>query len=83
MVPPKVLVVDDSPASRLSITSLLQELGARVSLATDGAEALRLSRGSRFDLIIADVEMPELNGFDLCERLKNSPSTLRIRRFIR
>ncbi len=59
----KILVVDDSPTERFFLSSLLTKHGYRVELAEDGNEALEKARLVRPDLIIMDVVMPGLNGF--------------------
>jgi putative two-component system response regulator len=70
-----ILVVDDSPIVRKALTRQLEKYGASVSQAEDGQQGLQAAYEGSFDLIITDVEMPHLNGFGLCERLKDNPST--------
>jgi CheY-like chemotaxis protein len=66
----RALVIDDSRAIREAMTSMLGREGWIVDVAEDGAHALELTRQSRYDLIITDLEMPELGGFELISRLR-------------
>jgi chemotaxis protein histidine kinase CheA len=66
----RALVVDDSRAIREAMTSMLGREGWIVDVAEDGAHALALTRQSRYDLVVTDLEMPELGGFDLIARLR-------------
>lgn len=67
-----VLVVDDSITTRTLEESILTSAGYDVVTAGDGAEAWRLLRRSRFDLVVSDVEMPGLDGFELCAKIRAS-----------
>lgn len=69
-----ILVVDDTPAN-LSLLSGLLSPRWRVLLAPSGAKALELARRQAPDLIVLDVMMPELDGFEVCRRLKADPAT--------
>ena len=66
----RALVVDDSRAIREAMTSMLGREGWIVDVAEDGARALQMTRQLRYDLVITDLEMPELNGFDLIQELR-------------
>ena len=70
-----VLVVEDSPAQREMITDLLRGSGLDVSVATDGVEALEQIKSQQPDIVILDIVMPRMNGYELCRRLKNDPRT--------
>ena len=67
----RALVVDDSRAIREAMTSMLGREGWIVDVAEDGAHALELTRQSRYDLVVTDLEMPELGGFELIARLRD------------
>src|SRR6185503_7999352 len=73
-----ILVVDDDPSIRSLLRQELESQRYRVREAADGEEALAAVRAERPDLIILDVMMPGLNGFDVAAVLKNDPQTLRI-----
>jgi DNA-binding response OmpR family regulator len=73
-----VLVVDDDPNIRSLLQQELSEAGYRVRLAEDGRQALSLIREETPGLVILDVMMPEMNGFDVAAVLKNDPATMDI-----
>lgn len=71
----KVLVVEDSPPQREMISTLLQKSGLNVILASDGVEALEQIQKDCPDIIVLDIVMPRMNGYELCRRLKDNPKT--------
>ncbi|MUM77404.1 response regulator [Pseudodesulfovibrio sp. F-1] len=71
----RILVVDDSVSVRYALEKHLTEAGFDVSLAEDGAEALAKAVEGEFDLVITDVDMPRMDGFELCRRLKEEFKT--------
>ena len=73
-----VLVVDDDQNIRSLLNQELSEAGYRVRLAEDGRKALALIREETPGLVILDVMMPEMNGFDVAAVLKNDPVTMDI-----
>jgi len=68
----KVLIVDDFPAMRHSIQVLMSAKGYDATEANNGLEALSVLEKESFDLIITDLVMPEMDGFDLCEKVKSN-----------
>jgi two-component system chemotaxis sensor kinase CheA len=64
-------VVDDSFTTRTLEKSILEAHGFDVQIAVDGVEALSLLRSQQIDLVIADVEMPRMDGFELLEQVKS------------
>jgi signal transduction histidine kinase/CheY-like chemotaxis protein len=75
---PSILVVDDDPHIRELLNQEFTEAGFRVRMAGNGREALGEVRRERPDLVVLDVMMPEINGFDVAAVLKNDPQTLDI-----
>ncbi|KST65381.1 hybrid sensor histidine kinase/response regulator [Mastigocoleus testarum] len=73
-----ILIVDDSPDNLLVLFSYLEEKGFKVLLAEDGESALQIAQSKTPDLILLDVLMPEIDGFETCRRLKAKPSTREI-----
>lgn len=71
---PTVLVVDDTPAN-LNLLAQVLNKQYRVQLATSGAKALQIAERSLPDLILLDVMMPELDGYEVCRRLKDGAAT--------
>ncbi|MGX9862146.1 transporter substrate-binding domain-containing protein [Pseudomonas moraviensis] len=68
--PLHVLVVDDHPANRLLMCQQLEFLGHRFSIAEDGRSGLELWQAEHFDLVIADCNMPVMNGYDLTRAIR-------------
>ncbi|MFQ6100537.1 MAG: response regulator transcription factor [Anaerolineae bacterium] len=73
-----ILVVDDEPRLRDGIRMTLEEAGYRVLLANDGIEALAVLRSQPVDLILADVAMPRMNGYQLYQRMRENPQWVAI-----
>jgi two-component system OmpR family response regulator len=67
---PQVLVVDDEPNIRELVQVALKFHGCAVSTGANGADALRLAESARPDLIVLDVVLPDLDGFEVCRRLR-------------
>ena len=70
----RFLIVDDFATMRRVVRGLLREIGyANAAEAEDGAQALALLKGSRFDFIVSDINMPVMNGFELLRCVKSDP----------
>jgi signal transduction histidine kinase len=78
MAAPLILVVDDNPLNVEPLCDLLSAMGYRVDQALDGPTALRITRERAPDLILLDIMMPGMNGFEVCAQLKGDPATARI-----
>jgi len=74
-VSPRVLVVDDDPEVVAAVGEALQDEGYRVETATDGATALKSVLEAPPDLIVLDVRMPNLNGWEFCEIVRRQSHT--------
>ena len=72
---PTILIADDTPANLGVVVDSLTERGFRVLVALDGAEALERAQFSQPDLILLDVKMPGIDGFETCRRLKMDDRT--------
>jgi two-component system chemotaxis sensor kinase CheA len=66
----RILVVEDSITSRMLVKGMLESAGYTVSTAVDGVDAFTTLRSGGFDLVVSDVEMPRLNGFDLTMKIR-------------
>ncbi len=73
--PPRILVVDDQPVNLTVMRKKLERDGMQVILATRGAECLDLAGSEQPDLILLDVMMPEMDGVEVCRRLKAADAT--------
>jgi len=71
---PRILVADDNRVTAMMVAHLLREAGHEVLSARDGDEALRLAARERPDLLVLDVLMPELDGFEVVRRLREDPA---------
>ncbi len=70
-----ILVVDDSPMLREMISGLLDKTGLTISVAKDGQEAKEKIAANPPDLVVLDVVMPNMNGYELCRWVKSDPAT--------
>ena len=74
--PSKILVVDDNDQNRELLEAHVQDLsGVTVISAVDGTDALEAVAREHPDLILLDIMMPKMSGFEVCRRLKSDPST--------
>jgi PAS domain S-box-containing protein len=71
----RILVVDDSPIELKLTARILGQAGYEIIPATSGAHALALARESRPDLVLLDLNMPEMDGYEVCRRLKEDEAT--------
>ena len=71
---PEILIVDDSPTARQQLRIILQGDDYNVTEAVDGEEGLSKAKLGDFDLIIADLNMPKLNGIQMIEELRKVPA---------
>lgn len=69
----KILAVDDSASMRQMVNHTLKQAGHQVVDATDGRDALSKARGGRFDVVITDVNMPNMDGITLVKALRELP----------
>jgi CheY-like chemotaxis protein len=74
----KVLVVDDEPDILYVIKARIESIGHQVVTADDGEKAFEILKKERFDLVISDVVMPAMDGFQLYKELKKNPDTAKI-----
>ena len=65
-----VLVVEDSITARTLLKNILESAGYEVQTAVDGLDGLTALKGKSYDIVVSDVEMPRMNGFDLTERIR-------------
>lgn len=70
-----ILVVDDSPTVRKLIAGKLEKSGHTVQCAVDGVEAIEMLRTSLPDLVLLDITMPRMDGYDVCKEIRQNPAT--------
>jgi DNA-binding response OmpR family regulator len=73
--PLRVLLVEDQEETAQNLSSLLRMDGFRVSRAADGLSALAAASGAVLDAVVLDVQLPDLDGFEVCRRLRADPAT--------
>lgn len=74
----RILIVDDSPSQLLGLQRMVEKLGHKSLTAEDGAGGVELARQARPDLVLMDVVMPNLNGFQATRMLSRDPTTRHI-----
>ena len=74
----RILIVDDLEANRCILEEIIQDMGCRPVAAASGEEALRLIGEARPRLILSDISMPGMDGYELCRALKNDKKTKNI-----
>jgi twitching motility two-component system response regulator PilH len=70
-----VLLVEDSLPTREIITDLLKNYGLVVKIARDGVEAINFLKKYSPDLVVLDIVMPRMNGYEVCRHLRSNPKT--------
>ena len=73
---PLILAVDDAPNNLMLLVDLLAVKGYQVETAASGAEALEKIAGVRPDLVLLDVVMPQMSGYEVCRRIREDPATM-------
>ncbi len=74
----KILIVEDSPVQALALQHLLEQQGLQVSYVRDGQSGLTMARQWMPDAIVLDVNMPNMDGFEVCHRLQKDAETSHI-----
>ena len=69
----RVLVVDDNPQNTELVQAYLESLPVEIASAVDGVEAMQVAERFRPDLILLDVMMPRMSGFEVCQKIKQNP----------
>jgi class 3 adenylate cyclase len=71
-MPARILIIDDAPANIQTLSTILKERGYNLNIATNGRQGLDVLERIRPDLILLDIMMPEIDGFETCRRIKAS-----------
>jgi adenylate cyclase len=72
MIAPRILLIEDAPANIQALTGILQEQGYQISVATNGQQAFNVLERIGPDLILLDIMMPGMDGYEVCRRIKAS-----------
>ena len=75
---PLILIVDDTPKNIQVVGTVLREKEYNISVATNGLDAIKLTEKALPDLILLDIMMPEMDGYETCEKLKENEKTKNI-----
>lgn len=76
--PIKILIAEDNPQGAELLEAYLAELDCQTRIATDGEETLRLVEEWQPDLVLLDIMMPRVSGFEVCKRMRHNPKTQHI-----
>lgn len=74
----RILIVDDSPTQTLSLAKILKKHGHEILTAKDGMEGVEVAKAEIPDLVLMDVVMPKINGFQATRQITKNPSTSHI-----
>jgi len=74
----RVLIIEDDIVSQKLHRKVIESAGYEVTMASDGLEGLKYAREQDFDLVISDVMMPNMDGYETCQRLRENPKTAQI-----
>ena len=74
-IPKKILIVEDDPSFSRAISHIIEKEGYDVITASNGMAGLRMAKGESPDLLILDVMLPGLDGFEICHQLRQDPQT--------
>ena len=80
--PLRILIVEDHTPTRMAMSRLIRQAGADVTTARDGEEGLGYLLTQRFDVLLTDLRMPKMDGFELLNQCENLPVSHRPRRVI-
>jgi two-component system alkaline phosphatase synthesis response regulator PhoP len=75
----RILIAEDEPSIVISIEFLMREAGYDVTVASNGTDAIDLAMKLRPDLVVLDVMLPEVNGFEVCRRIREGRATQGVR----
>ncbi len=77
-MPKRILVVDDDVSFARLVERILKGAGYKVLIATNGLSALKMVRDDKPDLVLLDIMLPGVDGFEICKRLRDNPDTAQV-----
>lgn len=72
---PRILIVDDMEGQRFILRNIIMDMGYQPVLAESGEQALKVFPRCNPKMVLLDIEMPQMNGYEVCKTLKNNPET--------
>ncbi len=75
---PSILLVEDTPSQAIRFQGCLEGSGCQVQWVERGLDGVAAAHDQSFDLIILDIELPDINGFEVCRQLKSDPAVANI-----
>lgn len=78
IIPKKILIIEDDPSFLRAVSHIVEKEGYNVTTASNGMTGLRMAKEDKPDLLILDVMLPGLDGFEICSRLRNEPETAKL-----
>lgn len=78
-MPIKILIVDDEPSIIVPVQFLMEQKGYDVMVAFSGEEAMEIIAGKKVDLILLDIMLPVIDGFEVCQRVRENPQWNKIK----
>lgn len=79
MNPVRILIIEDEPAIADNLAALLAAKGHKVATCLEGADGVTRARKETFDLVLLDVMLPRMSGFDVCKMLRADPKTTKMK----
>jgi DNA-binding response OmpR family regulator len=74
----RILIVDDNESARRSLRLIFEKKGYETELAGTGREAIEKAQGGAFDLVILDINLPDISGIEICQQLRSKPETIHL-----
>ena len=74
----KILIIEDDPSFLRAVSHIVEKEGYNVTTAANGMTGLRMAREDKPDLLILDVMLPGIDGFEICNQLRNEPQTAQL-----
>jgi two-component system sensor histidine kinase/response regulator len=73
---PQILIIDDQPQNLQVLGNMLREAKFKTGFSTNGKNALEILKNNHFDLILLDINMPDMDGFEVCENIRKLPKNI-------
>ncbi len=74
----RILIIEDNETNRYLARFLLEKAGFEIQTAVNGVQGLAMARAERFDLVVLDIQMPEMDGYETAVALRSDPASARV-----